>query len=232
MKLTDGVYALTVTVERDGGETAFHPAAVETDRGVVLLDTTLPGMADELEAALGDAGFGFDDVTAVVLTHHDGDHAGALAEVCDRADDPPVYAHEAEAPFVDGREHPIKSDPDAERYPPVPVDVELQDGVTFRTAAGPMRAVFTPGHAPGHLSFVLPEADLLLAGDALTSDDGGVRPPIDRFTPDLREATRSVGRLAELDVDRVHCFHGGPADEGTAGVERVYDAMREDHGDA
>lgn len=229
MELADGAYTLPIAVERDGTETTFHPAAVETDRGVVLLDAGLPGTTDDLGAALTDAGLGFADVTAVVLTHHDGDHAGGLAGVRERAADPVVYAHEAATPFVDGRERPVKTDPDAERYPPVPVDVELQDGVTFRTRAGPMRAVFTPGHAPGHLSLHLPEADLLLAGDALTSEGGELRPPVERFTPDVREATRSVGRLTELDADRVHCYHGGPADEGTAGVERVYDELRDEY---
>ena len=232
MELTDGVYTLPLTVGEGDAARTFHPAAVETDRGVLLLDAGLPGTTEALSAALSDAGRSLSDVTAVLLTHHDGDHAGGLAGARERAGDPVVYAHEAATPFVNGREHPVKSDPDAERYPPVPVDVELQDGVTFRTAAGPMRAVFTPGHAPGHLALHLPEAGLLLAGDALTSADGELRPPNERFTPDPAEATRSVGRLAELDFDRVHCYHGGPTDEGTAAVERVYDGMRAEYGGA
>ena len=232
MELTDGVYTLPLTMGDGDSARTFHPAAVETERGVVLLDAGLPGTADDLAAALHDAGLDLADVTAVLLTHHDGDHAGGLAGVRERADDPVVYAHEAAAPFVDGREHPIKTDSDAERYPPVPVDVELRDGVTFRTAAGPMRAVFTPGHAPGHLALHFPAADLLLAGDALTSADGDLRPPSERFTPDVAEATRSVGRLTELAVARTHCYHGGPTDEGTAAIQRVYDELRDEHREA
>jgi glyoxylase-like metal-dependent hydrolase (beta-lactamase superfamily II) len=128
-------------------------------------------------------------VWAVLLTHQDGDHAGGLASVV-ASTDAVVFAHEVCAPYVDGREDPIKGGSD--RYDPVPVDVELTDGVRFRTAAGPMRVVFTPGHAPGHVSLYLPDERLLLAADALTAARGRLRGPSEEFTLDMSEATDSV----------------------------------------
>ncbi|WP_348609233.1 MBL fold metallo-hydrolase [Halobaculum rarum] len=229
MELADGVYTLELTMEREEGTAAFHPVAVETARGLLLVDAGLPGQTDQLAAALSDHGLDLADVRAIVLTHHDGDHAGSLASACEDAADPVVYAHEAAAPYVDGREFPIKSDPDGGRYEPVPIDVELQDSVTFRTKAGPMRAVFTPGHAPGHLAFYLPESGLLLAADALRGDDGDLVGPAEHFTPDMAEATRSVGRLAELDVETVHCYHGGTVDAGTAEIEAISESLAADH---
>ncbi|WP_435066015.1 MBL fold metallo-hydrolase [Halobaculum sp. EA56] len=229
MELADGVYALELEAEREDGTFVIHPAAVETPRGLVLVDAGLPGQTAELTDALADHGLALADVRAVVLTHHDGDHAGGLAAVVERAADPVVYAHEAAAPYVDGRQFPMKAPEDAERYEPVPVDVELQDGVAFRTDAGPMRTVFTPGHAPGHLALHFPEARLLLAADALRSDTGELSGPSERFTPDFETATRSVGRLAELDVRTVHCFHGGTIDAGTDDIERVYESLAAEH---
>ncbi|WP_459193521.1 MBL fold metallo-hydrolase [Halosimplex sp. J119] len=214
-ELTGGVYAFTETIETEDGERAFHPAAVETDRGLLLIDVGLPGQADALAAELAEAGFEWADVWAVLITHHDGDHAGALATVREETD-AVVFAHEACAQYVDGREDPLKGD--GERYPPVPVDVELVGEEAFRTAAGPMRVVYTPGHTPGHVSLYLPEERLLLAADALTAADGELQPPSEHFTLDMAEAGQSVARLAALDVERVLCFHGGAV---TADDERI-----------
>ncbi|MFC7096009.1 MBL fold metallo-hydrolase [Halobaculum marinum] len=225
MDLADGVYALDLTIERPDGDVVIRPTAVETPKGLLLVDTGIPGQEGQIADALAAHGLDIADVHGVVLTHHDGDHAGSLSAVVDAGDDPVVYAHEAAAPFVDGREFPIKSDPDDGRYPAVPVDVELQDGVTFRTDAGPMRAVFTPGHAPGHLAFHLPDVGLLLAGDALRVEDGELVGFAEHFTPDEAEATRSVARLAELNVETVHCFHGGSVAATADDIAAVYDSL-------
>ncbi|MFW5939338.1 MAG: MBL fold metallo-hydrolase [Halolamina sp.] len=218
MEVTDHVYALPVTL--DLGETVrtFTPTAVETETGLILFDTTLPGHADALEDALGEHGFGFDDVQFVVLTHHDGDHAGALATV-QAATGAPTFAHWAEAPYVDGRKFPIKAD--NERYPPAHVDVEVIDGVGFSTLAGPLELVETFGHTPGHSSFHLVDEELLIAGDALTAADGDLQGPAEQHTLDMAQAMTSVALLGELDVEETVCFHGGYVDAGTERIREI-----------
>lgn len=72
-----------------------------------------------------------------------------------------------------------------------------------------MEVVFTPGHAPGHVSLYFPEKRLLVAADALTADEDGLQGPSERFTLDMAGAAESVERLAALDVESVHCYHGG-----------------------
>jgi len=219
-ELTDGVYAFTEAIETGDGERAFHPAAVETERGLLLIDVGLPGQAEALGAEVEAAGFEWADVWAVLITHHDGDHAGALASVRKKTD-AVVFAHEACAPYVDGREEPIKGD--GERYPPTPVDVELVGDETFRTAAGPMRVVYTPGHTPGHVSLHLPDERLLLAADALTATDEALQGPSEHFTLDMAEAGQSVARLASLAVDGTLCYHGGFV---AAGADRIAEIGR------
>ncbi|PSP79735.1 MBL fold metallo-hydrolase [Halobacteriales archaeon QS_1_68_20] len=222
MQLADGVYALSQTVEHEEGPTTVHPAAVETERGVVLLDVGFRDQLDQLSGALENAGHDFEDVWAALITHQDGDHAGALADVVDRTD-AVVMAHRECAPYLDGREDPIKGDGD--RYPPVSVDVELVDGVRLSTAAGPMEVVFTPGHAPGHVSLYFPGEKLLIAGDALTAREGDVAPPSEEYTLDYEEATESVGRLSEYDVFRTLCYHGGFAEQGTGAIAKLWNEL-------
>jgi len=50
--------------------------------------------------------------------------------------------------------------------------------------------------------------------------------PIDRATPDMATAIRSVGELAELDVDRTLCFHGGLVGAGSERIREIYDDRR------
>lgn len=219
MELTPGVHTLPQTVDRGDRSVTIHPAAVETPTGVVLIDVGYQGAVEELVAALETAGLTLADVRAVVITHQDGDHAGALEEVVDRTG-AVVYAHGACAPYVDGRKHPIKA-PDDERYPPASVDVELVDGVRFRTDAGPMDVVFTPGHAPGHVSLHFPEQRLLLAADALTADEDGLAGPSEQFTPEMDRALDSAARLADYRIEQILCFHGGAVDADGDGIRAV-----------
>jgi len=219
MQITDGVYAFPQTVDRDGGQRTFYPSAVETPKGLLLVDVGLPGLTDQIEANLADAGFDWRDVRAVVLTHQDGDHAGGTAELLDRAD-ATVYAHAGCAPYVEGHESLLKM-PDEERYPPVDVDVAIVGGVSFRTAAGPMDVVFTPGHTPGHISLHLPDAGLLIAADATVADEDGLAGPNPEFTLDVDEAIESLAPLAELEFDRTLCHHGGLVEEGNDRVHEL-----------
>lgn len=204
MHIAPGVHDLALTFDRGDRELTVHPAAVETPRGLLLVDV---GMDREVLAeGLAAHGLALEDVTAVLCTHHDGDHVAALGDVVE-ATEATVLAHARAAPYIDGREAPLKGERAGE---PAPVDISLQDGVSVRTAAGPMDVVFTPGHTPGHVSLHFPEHDALLAADAVVAADGEVAGPNPEFTPDMERARESVGRLAELGVERVLCYHGGP----------------------
>lgn len=217
MEIAENVYTLPVTLELGGDERTFTPSAIDTENGLILVDTTLHGESDVLGAALDAHGFGWDDVRFILLTHHDGDHAGALATVQENTDAPTV-AHWAEAPYVDGREFPLKSED--ERYPAARVDVEAIDGVGFTTKAGPLELVETFGHTPGHCSLHLPEEELLIAGDALTAADGELHGPAEQHTLDMEQATESVALLGELEIQHTVCFHGGYVE---AGSERIHE---------
>lgn len=222
-ELVDGVFDLELSLETEAGARTFHSVAFAAPHGVVLVDTGVPGQADDVAAALDEAGFDLADVELVLFTHQDGDHVGAASELLERTD-ALTAAHRTAAPYVDGREHPIKGDA-ADRYPPVPVDIELVEGVGFAAANGLFEVVETPGHAPGHVSLYNPESHLLLAGDALTVEDGAVQRPNQQFTPDPETAADSIRRLAQYDVERVLCFHGGYVEASSDDLRAVAGGM-------
>lgn len=214
MELAPGLYGLSLDASVGDREMTLNPVAVETPRGLLLVDVGLPERVDVLADALDAEGLALDDTWAVAVTHQDLDHVGCLAAVVDRTD-AAVFAHEAAVPYLEGEMDLVKST--AERpmeLDPVTVDVHLTGGETFATAAGPLRAIHTPGHSPGHLSFVVPEADLLVSADALKVVDGALTGPRPDVTRDLEVAWESVAALADLDVSRTFCFHGGYVDAG------------------
>ena len=59
-----------------------------------------------------------------------------------------------------------------------------------------------------------------MTGDALTAEDGYLNGPNPSATLDVGEATRSVRRLAELDVGTIVCYHGGVVGEDANGQLR------------
>jgi glyoxylase-like metal-dependent hydrolase (beta-lactamase superfamily II) len=218
VELVSGVYALPQTIEHEGVEYSYYPAAVETPRGLTLLDVGHGFAVEQVEANLEDIGYDWSDVSAVVLTHRDSDHVEALSMVADRLD-ATIYAHERATSHVDG-ESLLGGE---KRYEPVGVDVSVVDGVRFRTDAGPMEVVFTPGHTPDHVSLHFPDADLLVAADAVVAPDSEVILP---QVADEETARDSVARLADLDFDRTLCYHGGLVESGTDRLADLAESLR------
>lgn len=124
------------------------------DRELVLVDPASP-FADEqqaLDRQLDDWAAQGRVVVSIWLTHHHGDHVGDARRLADRLG-VPVAAHEVTAQLLRGN---------------VRVDRVLRDGDVLELAGEPrcaLRAVFTPGHAPGHLCFFEEQSGALVAGD-------------------------------------------------------------------
>jgi glyoxylase-like metal-dependent hydrolase (beta-lactamase superfamily II) len=230
MRLNDDVYVLALPMVRDGRTLVLNLSLVlDAAQGPTLVDAGLPGQEEAIAAALAEAGLEPRDLKRIVLTHQDIDHVGSLSGLV-RASGARVLAHEIEAPFIDGRQPPRFARPEilerrpelravAERFQPTAVDEPLQDGARLDLAGG-TRVVSTPGHTPGHLCLYLERSRTLVAGDALTASDGRLEGPNPSATQDMQTASRSVSRLAELDVQAVVCYHGGVVQDDASGQLR------------
>lgn len=215
MHLAPGVHDLQLTFDRGDRQMTIHPAAVETPAGLILVDVGLE--VEVLRDGLAAHQLSIADVETVLLTHQDGDHVAALPSLLEQTD-ATVMAHREAVPYIDGSTELVKGD---RRYDPVPVDLELVEGVRFRTNAGPMDVIFTPGHAPGHISLHFPDHSTLLAGDAVTAEDGALAGPNKQFTPDMSGALDSVETLTDFDIDRILCYHGGPVRADSDDLRRI-----------
>ncbi len=73
--------------------------------------------------------------------------------------------------------------------------------------------IHTPGHTPGHIALLHREKRLLIAGDALANRGGKLQGPASLFTPDGKNAQRSIWKLAKKYGDDYETivFGHGPA---------------------
>ena len=209
-------------------------AAGAGDDGWVLVDTGVPGSSGMI-LRTAEARFGKRArPRAILLTHAHFDHvSGVNALLAAWGDDVPVYAHESELPFLDGRQ----------AYPPAKTDVGggLVSRASFTFPRGPFhvpssalhalpsdgtvpclpgwRWIHTPGHTPGHVSFWRESDRTLIVGDAFctTQQESAtavatqavrVSGPPAYFTPDVARAADSVRALAMLEPRLVVPGHG------------------------
>ncbi|RYG30114.1 MBL fold metallo-hydrolase, partial [bacterium] len=190
--------------------------AVESEDGWTLVDTGPPSFAPWVALAAMQL---FHDVLpkAIVLTHAHFDHSGNAKTLAEEWN-VPVYVHEQELPYVTGRSDYAPGDPTPggamsflSRFFPRK-GIDLGDRVQTFGANGEVpsmpgwRAIHTPGHTQGHVSFFRESDSTLVSGDAFTTTDTDSwidiltwskklsRAPTP-FTPDWQSARMSVDLL-------------------------------------
>lgn len=232
MRIADGVYVLPIPRGPQDPQSFLNLTLILDEKnGNTLVDAGLPDQVEAIGAAMDEAGIGVRDLRRLIFTHQDLDHVGSGAALV-RQSGARVLAHPADAPHIEGSLRPLKPSPEMleqrpqmrevlERLEPARVDERLEDGTRLDLAGG-TRVIFTPGHTPGHVSLYLERSKILIAGDALTAQEGHLNGPNPPVTLDIRTALRSIRRLADLDVDTIVCYHGGVVDQDANGqLQRV-----------
>jgi hydroxyacylglutathione hydrolase len=102
---------------------------------------------------------------AIWLTHAHFDHVGAVAELKNDYG-VPVHLHPADNELLENAAASAAQWGIVIKQPP-PADEALSDGQVLTLGGLELQCLFTPGHAPGHIAFYLPEEKLVFAGDAL-----------------------------------------------------------------
>ncbi|HET7574684.1 MAG TPA: MBL fold metallo-hydrolase [Solirubrobacterales bacterium] len=166
----------------------------DPERGTgVLIDGN-----DELDPLLERAERDGIAISHILVTHPHGDHVAGLAEGRERLGGPPLVAH-----------------PDAAAEVDLDVAVTLGDGERLDANGLGVEALYTPGHAAGHLAYLIDGADLFTADVLFKGTVGGTMAP---GASGLADLEASVMRLMKLPPEtRVHPGHREPT---TIGEER------------
>jgi len=201
----------------------MNPVLVRGKNGLALIDTGLPGLIEALRDAINYEGFDINDINAVILTHQDLDHIGGVNEIRAAVPGIKVYAHEVEAPYVEGREDPYKLRDKLAVYDSLcdeekreidrrvgtakkyacRVDEILKDNDVLSEFCD-MKVIHTPGHTSGHICLYLPADKVIIAGDALPVGSG--RP---LYNYDITSARESVKKLLAYNIEKMLAYHGG-----------------------
>jgi hydroxyacylglutathione hydrolase len=105
------------------------------------------------------------EISHILLTHCHFDHVGGLAQLKEEVA-APIYVHPEALPML--QQSPMEAAFFQLRLPhPPPPDELLHEGQVIEVGNLKLHVLFTPGHAPGHVSFHLPEHRVVFDGDVL-----------------------------------------------------------------
>ncbi len=184
---------------------------------VTLIDMGIASSGKKVMAGLASIGSGPSDVTRLMATHGHPDHVGGAAYVAKQTGRP-IDVHSDDAEYVRSGTLPPR-DPHAgfvgrlmQRLPdpktePVAVGEELHDGQVVPFAGG-LRVVHTPGHTPGHVSYLHEPTGVLITGDAIFNVLGR-RWPMKMLCTNFAMTKQTAHQLGELEY-AVAAFTHGP----------------------
>lgn len=141
--VTSGTFSL------DGGTWA-----VENNVWIVGNDVECVVIDPAHDAAAVAAAVNGRTIKAILLTHGHDDHISAVGDVWDLAQ-APIYLHHADWMLW----HTV--------FPDVDPDVAIETGDVFDVAGASLKAIHTPGHSPGSISFYLESLGTVFSGDTL-----------------------------------------------------------------
>ena len=94
----------------------------------------------------------------------------------------------------------------------------VRDGVVFHTSAGPLVAVFTPGHAKRHYCYHLPDHGVAFTGDLILGQ--GDTTWIGEYSGGVADYLASLDRLESLGTRVLYPGHGDPLTDPADAVSR------------
>ncbi len=207
--------------------------------GLTLIDTGMPRQQNKVWQAIAAIGRQRSELTRILITHADIDHAGSLAAIQSETG-AKVYASGETAVFLQKGKVPQHLPwlmqfvmNNLIGYKPVTAEnIEIiKDGDTLPILNG-LQVVASPGHTMEHHCFFSPHHGILFAGDALNTNGGHLQPSQPRITADNQLARRTAINLLELAPAIFACGHGDPAKNfSSEDIMKLFNELRHSRGD-
>lgn len=211
---------------------AFNCFLVKEDDGFTLIDTNMWGSANGILKAASELGA---PIQRIVLTHHHNDHVASLDALHEKLPDVPVMSSARTARILTGDmsldpDEPQKESGVGKQTTKTKVTQQLREG----DRVGSLEVVFSPGHAPGHLSLLDTRDGTLIAGDAFQTQ-GGIAvagqirwrfPLPSLFVWHKPSCLASAKKLRALNPSRLAVGHGDPLDNPAAEMDRAIEEYR------
>ncbi len=225
MKIT----ILDICFEYNGIMQTVNPVIIQDEVNMILIDTGYPNQIKLFERSAKQSGVDLDRLTHIIITHHDFDHVGSLAEFKRRCPDVKILASEIEKRHIEGDRKSLRLTQAEDIYLSLPDD-EKENALTFHKIleniekvkvdeiidnhqilpiGKGIEVIFTPGHTEGHISLYIKEDKTLISGDALVLDKQQLEIPYPQFAYNYTTAKESVMNLFNYNIEQIICYHGG-----------------------
>ncbi|WP_099204787.1 MBL fold metallo-hydrolase [Scatolibacter rhodanostii] len=223
------ILRLTISAPFGDIENTIYPTLLWDKQNIILIDCGFVGSLPLLEEELCRYNLSVNQLTGLVLTHHDHDHMGTAAALKKQNPSIQIYTSAAEAPYISAQEKPLRLrqaeemqkalPPEQQAFgkafcemlrqvEPVEIDHLLHDGDNLDWCGG-CRVVATPGHTPGHISLFIEADSIIITGDAIALENNQPAIANPQFTLDIEQAMQSMSRLLSMKADYYYCYHGG-----------------------
>jgi glyoxylase-like metal-dependent hydrolase (beta-lactamase superfamily II) len=236
------VLTLDITFNFGNMVNSIYPVILKDEKEMILIDCGYKHFLPLIRKSAEAKGVNLDELTKIIITHHDFDHIGSLAEFKSEYPNISIISSYDEEKYISGKEKSLRlqqaealhdSLPEAEKrdaenfqkllksVESVNVDTLVKDSDIFPWCGG-IEVIATPGHMPGHISLYLKEFKTLISGDALVVENGELVIANPNYTLDMGEAKKSIKKLLNYDIEKIICYHGGIYTENIkASLEKI-----------
>jgi glyoxylase-like metal-dependent hydrolase (beta-lactamase superfamily II) len=199
---------------------------VREDDGLTLIDTGIAGSASGIREAAKNLGT---PICRIVLTHAHIDHVGsldALARYCSRVE----FAVGQRESRLLRKDFSLDAGETGKKLLGFP-GVKLRPTILLNDGdhVGSLQAIFSPGHTPGHMSYLDVRDGSLIAGDAFTTQTGVLAagtlkllfPFPALFSWNREVAAESAQKLCNFKPARLAVGHGKTIESPLAAMDRA-----------